>query len=160
MLSHWDRSCRSNFLSHPVSVCEHWANQSHCLFCVFIFFLTQRGEQAFTRSDTGSLRADLQCLSELASLYLLKLERRVSLGFTLSHLLPYIAYNSSPCMLWVSTDLLCLVNEWTLALFSESVQTHGALWRQESLSCIVNLWEQGTQNECSVLFNPFGKFGG
>ena len=25
---HWDRSCRPNFLSHPVTVYWHWANQS------------------------------------------------------------------------------------------------------------------------------------
>ena len=27
-LPHWDRSCRSNFLSHPVTRYRHWANQS------------------------------------------------------------------------------------------------------------------------------------
>ena len=26
--THWDRSCRSNFPSHPVTVYWHWANQS------------------------------------------------------------------------------------------------------------------------------------
>ena len=28
MLPHWDRSCKSNFLSHPVTVYWHWTNQS------------------------------------------------------------------------------------------------------------------------------------
>ena len=28
VLPHWDRSCRANFPSHPVSVYWHWANQS------------------------------------------------------------------------------------------------------------------------------------
>ena len=28
MLPHWDRSCRSNFPSHPVTVYWHWADQS------------------------------------------------------------------------------------------------------------------------------------
>ena len=27
-MPHWDRGCRSNFLSHPVTVYWHWANQS------------------------------------------------------------------------------------------------------------------------------------
>ena len=28
VLPHWDRSCRSNFLPHPVTVYWHWADQS------------------------------------------------------------------------------------------------------------------------------------
>ena len=28
LLPHWDRSCRSNFLSHPVTVCWHRSNHS------------------------------------------------------------------------------------------------------------------------------------
>ena len=30
VLPHWDRSCRSNFLPHPVTVYWHWADQSQC----------------------------------------------------------------------------------------------------------------------------------
>ena len=30
MLPHWHRSCRSNFLSHPVTVYWQWADQSQC----------------------------------------------------------------------------------------------------------------------------------
>ena len=30
MLPHWDRSCRSNFLPHPVTVYWHQADQSQC----------------------------------------------------------------------------------------------------------------------------------
>ena len=30
VLPHWDRSCRSNFPSHPVTVYWHRADQSHC----------------------------------------------------------------------------------------------------------------------------------
>ena len=30
MLPHWDRSCRSNFLSHHVTACQHQANQPQC----------------------------------------------------------------------------------------------------------------------------------
>ena len=28
-LPHWNRNCRSNFLSHPVTVYWHWTDQSH-----------------------------------------------------------------------------------------------------------------------------------
>ena len=33
MLPHWDRSCRSNFLPHPVKLYWHWANQSQRWLC-------------------------------------------------------------------------------------------------------------------------------